>query len=124
MSTVTAHIRRRCRPLLASAVLVPSLLLALAANAPGASGEAGSGAAFTQTRSVAHRHGVRPSYGWPVKPFNRQHPVRAYLDDPRNGDGDAKSFHLGSTSRRRTDRASMQSRPERSSSLGAGWRSP
>jgi murein DD-endopeptidase MepM/ murein hydrolase activator NlpD len=95
MSTVTAHVSRRCRPLLASAVLVPSLLLALAVNTPGASGGADSGAAFTQTRSVAHHHGVRPSYGWPVKPFNRQHPVRAYLDDPRNGHGDAKSFHFG-----------------------------
>jgi hypothetical protein len=50
---------------------------------------------FTQTRTVANRPGVRPSYGWPVKPFNRQHPVRAYLNDPRNGHGDAKSFHFG-----------------------------
>ena len=33
------------------------------------------------------------SYGWSVKPFDRQHPVRAYLDDPRMGAND--SFHFG-----------------------------
>jgi hypothetical protein len=54
-----------------------------------------AGAQFTQTRTVAHHAEARPSYGWPVKPFNRQHPVRAYLNDPRNGHGDAKVFHFG-----------------------------
>jgi len=95
MHTVTAHISRRCRPIVASAVLVPSLLLALAGHTPAASGHQAAGAAFTQTRTVAHHAGVRPSYGWPIKPFNRQHPVRANLNDPRNGDGDAKGFHFG-----------------------------
>ena len=62
------------------------------------SARAGSEAAivqFSQSRTVAHRQGIRPGYGWPVKPFNRQHPVRAYLNDPRNGHYDAKSFHFG-----------------------------
>lgn len=30
------------------------------------------------------------SYGWPVKPFDRQHPVRGFLNDPRG-----TSFHFG-----------------------------
>ena len=30
---------------------------------------------------------TKPSYGWPVKPFDRQHPVRAYFGDPRNCSG-------------------------------------
>jgi Peptidase family M23 len=94
MSTVTAHISRRCRPLLASA-LVPSLLLVPAIHTPRASGGENESAGFTQARTVAHQPAVRPSYGWPVKPFNRQHPIRANLNDPRNGDGDAKSFHFG-----------------------------
>src|SRR2546422_3231683 len=94
MHTVTAHISRRCRPLLASAVLVLAIALALVSHASNASGHAAVGATFTQTRTVAHRSGVRPSYGWPVKPFDRQHPVRGYLNDPRNGGG-AKSFHFG-----------------------------
>jgi murein DD-endopeptidase MepM/ murein hydrolase activator NlpD len=93
MYTVTAHLSRRCRPIIASAVLVPSLLLSIATQTPAASGSEPAGAEFTQTRTVAHRRGVRPSYGWPVKPFNRQHPVRANLNDPRNGGGN--SFHFG-----------------------------
>ncbi len=95
MHTVTAHISRRCRPLLASAVIVPVLLgVMLAAHTPSASSRSTAGARFTQARVVAHRPAVRPSYGWPLKPFNRQHPVRGYLNDPRNGNG-AKSFHFG-----------------------------
>lgn len=39
---------------------------------------------------------ARPTYGWPLKPFNRPHPVRAYLNDPRiSEDGSSKSFHFG-----------------------------
>jgi murein DD-endopeptidase MepM/ murein hydrolase activator NlpD len=35
------------------------------------------------------------SYGWPVKPFGRQHAVRAFLDDPRIGSKGGASFHFG-----------------------------
>jgi hypothetical protein len=93
MTSTTAHISRRCRPFVASAVLFPAL--ALFSHAATASGHELAGAQFTQTRTVAHRPAVRPSYDWPVRPFNRQHPVRAYLNDPRNGHMDAKSFHFG-----------------------------
>jgi hypothetical protein len=34
-------------------------------------------------------------YPWPVEPFDRQHPVRAFLGDPRIGDGGGSSFHTG-----------------------------
>lgn len=95
MHTVKTLISRRCRPFIASAVLVPALLLALSAYTPAASGSKTASAQLTQTRSLGRLAAVRPSYGWPVKPFNRQHPVRAYLNDPRNGHGDAKSFHFG-----------------------------
>ena len=95
MENNTAHISRRCRPFVASAIIASALLASIAARTPTASGTDSGSPAFTQTRTVAHRHGVLPSYGWPVKPFNRQHPVRAYLNDPRNGHGDAKSFHFG-----------------------------
>jgi hypothetical protein len=95
METATAHISRRCRPFVASAVIVSALIASIAAHIPAASGTTSVGAVFTQHRTVAHRHGARPGYGWPVKPFNRQHPVRANLNDPRNGHGDAKSFHFG-----------------------------
>jgi hypothetical protein len=39
-----------------------------------------------------------PSYGWPVKPFHRQHPVRGFFGDPRIGmtpKGMHSGFHFG-----------------------------
>ena len=38
------------------------------------------------------------SYGWPVKPFHRQHPVRGFFGDPRiaeDAHGTTRSFHFG-----------------------------
>lgn len=35
-----------------------------------------------------------PPYGWPVKPFDRMHPVRGYFDDPRIS-GSSHAFHFG-----------------------------
>ncbi len=35
------------------------------------------------------------AYGWPVKPFDRQHPVRGFFGDPRIGGGHGRSFHFG-----------------------------
>ncbi len=35
------------------------------------------------------------SYGWPLKPFDRQHAVRSFFDDPRAEGLDATSFHFG-----------------------------
>ena len=40
----------------------------------------------------------RPAYGWPVKPFHRQHPVRGHFGDPRiggNPKGSVKAIHFG-----------------------------
>ncbi len=34
-------------------------------------------------------------YPWPVQPFDRQHPVRGLICDPRIGDQGGKSFHTG-----------------------------
>lgn len=41
---------------------------------------------------------LKPAYGWPVKPFHRQHPVRGFFGDPRIGmtpKGMRSSFHFG-----------------------------
>lgn len=35
------------------------------------------------------------SYGWPVRPFDQQHPVRGFFGDPRIGSGGGTSFHFG-----------------------------
>jgi hypothetical protein len=48
-----------------------------------------------QTRSLGNRKPVDARYGWPLKPFNRQHPVRAFLDDPRIGRHGSRAFHFG-----------------------------
>jgi hypothetical protein len=34
------------------------------------------------------------SYSWPIEPFDRVHPVRAYFNDPRIS-GSSKAFHFG-----------------------------
>jgi hypothetical protein len=41
---------------------------------------------------------VSPSgdgHPWPLKPFDRQHPIRGLFGDPRIGDKGGKSFHFG-----------------------------
>jgi Peptidase family M23 len=38
--------------------------------------------------------GVGESYCWPVAPFYRMHPVRGYLNDPRQG-AQSSAFHFG-----------------------------
>lgn len=58
----------------------------LAAQAP---------SALRVSRSLGHGRAVRPAYGWPVKPFDRQHPVRAFLNDPRIGARGSHAFHFG-----------------------------
>ena len=48
--------------------------------------------------TAARRHSKVPPYGWPVKPFNRQHPVRGFFGDPRIAEGrkgTTRSFHFG-----------------------------
>jgi murein DD-endopeptidase MepM/ murein hydrolase activator NlpD len=49
--------------------------------------------------SAGHANAARPSYSWPVKPFDRQHPIRSFFGDPRIGPGDdgrlEHTFHFG-----------------------------
>ncbi|HZR95893.1 MAG TPA: M23 family metallopeptidase [Gaiellaceae bacterium] len=39
--------------------------------------------------------GAAASYGWPLQPFDRQHAVRSFFDDPRAEGEGASSFHFG-----------------------------
>jgi hypothetical protein len=42
--------------------------------------------------------GTASAYGWPVKPFNRMHPIRGAFDDPRfhlGSEGALSAFHFG-----------------------------
>lgn len=51
--------------------------------------------ALRQTTTLGRLRPVPAAYGWPLKPFDRQHPIRAFLDDPRIGREGGESFHFG-----------------------------
>lgn len=83
-----------------SATRITSLAAALVAAGFAASAHAAPRTisqtfAVTESRTLGHLHPVPASYGWPVKPFDRQHPVRAFLDDPRIGAEGGTAFHFG-----------------------------
>jgi murein DD-endopeptidase MepM/ murein hydrolase activator NlpD len=80
------------RTISVAAVLVASAFAAGAARAAHSTQRA---FAVEQTRTLGHQPAVAPAYGWPVKPFDRQHPVRAFLNDPRIGANGGKAFHFG-----------------------------
>jgi hypothetical protein len=88
MSTITAHISRGAtRRTLAAAIVVAAIPVASALAVFPAGARASS----------THVHGY--AYGWPVKPFDKQHPVRGFFGDPRvgvNADGSiSRQFHFG-----------------------------
>jgi len=56
--------------------------------------------ATTFTALAAPHAGNAGSYGWPLRPFDQQHPVRGFFGDPRIGEGadghaESKTFHFG-----------------------------
>jgi hypothetical protein len=86
MATFTARLSARCgvrAAVLAAAVLVVALVTPAKAST-------------ASPRPIDPPVGV--GYGWPVKPFFTQHPVRGMFGDPRIGvtpDGLSKQFHFG-----------------------------
>ena len=55
-------------------------------------------ASFLSLDGVVDTAGASSRYGWPVKPFHRQHPVRGFFGDPRIGmtpKGMHSGFHFG-----------------------------
>ena len=56
--------------------------------------------ATTFTALAAPHAANAGSYGWPIRPFDQQHPVRGFFGDPRIGEGadghaESKTFHFG-----------------------------
>jgi hypothetical protein len=56
--------------------------------------------AASAARAAPHASDAAGSYGWPLKPFDRQHPVRGFFGDPRVGESadghvESKTFHFG-----------------------------
>jgi hypothetical protein len=56
---------------------------------------ADSPSVLSVAQSIGSARSMPAAYGWPVKPFDRQHPVRANLNDPRIGHEGGTSFHFG-----------------------------
>ncbi len=96
MTTIAPHIRPRGSArnlvLVASAALIAAGAAAPLAGRASAAGSAAAPRVVVTTLSTKTRSS---SYGWPVKPFDRQHPVRAFLNDPRIGAKGGKAFHFG-----------------------------
>jgi hypothetical protein len=99
MSTSTSHIRLR-RPGTATHLLALLLVVtALAAGVatPGSAHRQGSVVMGAPNRASTTQ--APCAYGWPVKPFGRQHPVRGLFGDPRIGRADdgsvSRQFHFG-----------------------------
>jgi murein DD-endopeptidase MepM/ murein hydrolase activator NlpD len=100
MATKT-HIRTGAA---AALVLAATFLAVQTRPAPAQSGSACGGSrtlltaeapsALSVTQTLAHAAVSPAAYDWPVKPFDRQHPVRSFLDDPRIA-SKSQAFHFG-----------------------------
>jgi hypothetical protein len=51
--------------------------------------------AFYLALALAFPSAAHATYGWPLKPFDEQHPVRSFFDDPRAEGTAATAFHFG-----------------------------
>ena len=83
-----------------SLLLAGTLAALMATTVAAGTGQSRTGSSFSvktvrlisTTISTGHRTWT---YDWPVKPFDRQHPVRGFLNDPRIGANGGKAFHFG-----------------------------
>lgn len=95
MKSTTPHRNRRdARLSLGVLTLATVVLAALGAASSVAAGAPAAPAPSTVTTSVSRRPQPRPAYGWPLRPFHRQHPVRGFFGDPRISGG-VYAFHFG-----------------------------
>jgi hypothetical protein len=83
------------RPAYHSTILIVAcsvFVLALATAAARATPAAHGLHVVTRTLAASSRGW---SYDWPIRPFDRQHPVRAFIDDPRIAPSGRGAFHFG-----------------------------
>ena len=92
MTHSAPHLRLHAALALASAASQRSPSPPLSLRRPAAPRALGATSASSPRRLTAPRTCI---YGWPVKPFDRQHPVRAFLNDPRIGHNGGRAFHFG-----------------------------
>ena len=66
------------------------------ASAPSTSSRPAGSADRARASSQGRAEPASYRYGWPVKPFRAQHPVRGFFGDPRIGNhGRSRQFHFG-----------------------------
>ncbi len=86
-------------PRTAVALLLTGLAAALVATAPPSGAARGNmnvtGSPLRVLATTLSTQRRTSSYDWPLKPFDRQHPVRAFLNDPRIGHEGGRAFHFG-----------------------------
>ena len=93
---ISADFRLLKRAVLATAVVAVAAAAGVAQARDEASPTAGTPRVSTSAVTVASTSAPAGGlYGWPIKPFNRQHPVRGFFNDPRIGAGGGHSFHFG-----------------------------
>ena len=99
----------RARIRVATGLVAGIVAVGATAAAAGQTGPLTTTSEAASTSRVAQKHEAagpcdglatptRPAYGWPVKPFHRQHPVRGHFGDPRIGGqpkGSVKTVHFG-----------------------------
>ena len=66
----------------------------LASATPGAAERRSDSPPTAAPATSAPTPTIAPAYGWPVKPFHAQHPVRGFFGDPRVS-GASHAFHSG-----------------------------
>jgi murein DD-endopeptidase MepM/ murein hydrolase activator NlpD len=99
MTNTPRHVARRCGS--AAAVALAAAGVFLSTSEIGSSAESVAERVTLRTPSTQRDAAPRPApgpyrYRWPVKPFDRQHPVRGFFGDPRIANhGQSKQFHFG-----------------------------
>jgi Peptidase family M23 len=98
---ITAHPQNLIRGLRAGLVLLAAALLAALSATNVTAGTAAQNGSVTVSAlhlvstTLASQEHRSSTYDWPLKPFGRQHPVRAFLNDPRIGGNGGTAFHFG-----------------------------
>jgi hypothetical protein len=78
------------------AVTTPSASVSAAVASATPPGQYEHRATAARGESTSRATAVPFTYGWPVKPFGRQHPVRGFFGDPRiSNHGQSRQFHFG-----------------------------
>ncbi|MFN8222059.1 MAG: M23 family metallopeptidase [Gaiellales bacterium] len=102
MDPIRKHLTRSPRRLGGLAVVTAASLIALLPRVGTGQPAAGPTVAVPGSPETPTEHAAREArraYGWPIRPFDVQHPVRGFFGDPRisetNGGQESRTLHFG-----------------------------